>query len=67
MELSEQKQYEFENGKIRIQRHFGKTEQPARLVCNGVIQAARKAELLTAYSANGIISLSLREPQSKEV
>lgn len=63
MEISEQKQYEVDGGKIRIHRHFGKTELPSELVRDGVIQAAREAVLLTAKSANGILSLSLREPQ----
>ena len=59
MEISEQKQYELDGGKISIQRHFGKTERPSELVRNGVIRAAREAELLTANDANAILNLIL--------
>ena len=47
MEISEQKQYKVDGGKIRIHRHFGKTELPSELVRDGVIQAAREAACIT--------------------
>ena len=59
METSKQKQYEMDNGIISIHRHFGKTERPSELVRNGVIRAAREAELLTANDANAILNLIL--------
>lgn len=63
MEISKQKQYDLDGGKIRIHRHFGQKERPADLVRNTVIRSARERELLTADSANDILSMSLREPQ----
>lgn len=59
METSKQKQYEMDNGIISIHRHFGRTERPSELVRNGVIRAAREAELLTANDANAILNLIL--------
>lgn len=63
MEISKQKQYDLDGGKIRIHRHFGKSGQAVDLVRNIVIRAAKESELLTAAGANDILSLSLREPQ----
>ena len=63
MEFSQQKQYDLDGGKIRIHRHFGQKEYPTDLVRDTVIRAARERELLTAGSANDILSMSLREPQ----
>ena len=62
MDISEQKQYAIDNGIICIHRHFGKRELTNEVIRDGVIQAAREAELLTGNTANGIIQLSLREP-----
>lgn len=63
MEVSQQKEYTFDNGKISIQRHFGKETLPADVIRSSVVQAAREMELLTAHRVNGILDLSLREPQ----
>ena len=63
MEISEQKQYDLDGGKIRIHRHFGKTERSSELVRNGVIFAAKELELLTDKGAHAILPMSLREPQ----
>lgn len=63
MEIAEEKRYAIGNGNICVHRHFGKRELTGEVIRDGVLQAAREAELLTGEAPNGIIQLSLREPQ----
>jgi hypothetical protein len=63
MEISQYKQYELDGGKIKIDRHFDKSDQVADLVRNTIIQVAKDSELLTTVNVNGIIPESLRTPQ----
>ena len=63
MEIVQYKQYELDGGKIKIDRHFDKSDQVADLVRNTIIQKKKNSALLTTVDENGTIPMSIREPQ----
>ncbi len=63
MEIVQYKQYELDGGKIKIDRHFDKSDQVADLVRNTIIQVAKNSALMTTVDENGTIPMSIREPQ----
>lgn len=62
MEIQAQKQYQFDNVKISICRHFREKTSPEDVIKNAVIKTYKQPEFLTATCSNDIIQITPREP-----